>query len=77
VPLPAPAPAPAAPARGERPPLPRRQAQATLTSQLREHHRGDSAARHAEPPTDQLTGLMADFLKGVSRSEEEDSPARD
>lgn len=71
------APASATAAQGERPPLPRRQAQATLTSQLREHHRGGSAARHAEPPADQMTGLMADFLKGVSRSEEEDSPARD
>jgi hypothetical protein len=74
---PAPVAAAAAPAAGERPPLPRRQAQATLTSQLREHRRGDSGARHTEPPADQMTGLMADFLKGVSRSEEEDSPARD
>ena len=30
-----------------------------------------------EPPADQMTGLMADFLRGVSRADEEDSPVRD
>jgi signal transduction histidine kinase len=39
---------------------------------------GDATANRAtEPPADQMTGLMADFLRGVSRAEEEDSPARD
>jgi len=37
----------------------------------------DQAARSTEPPTDQMTGLMADFLRGVSRAEEEDPSARD
>ena len=60
-----------------RPPLPRRQVQASLAAQLRDKLRDDSAARHAEPAADQMTGLMADFLRGISRSEEEDSPARD
>jgi hypothetical protein len=36
-----------------------------------------TANRVTEPPADQMTGLMADFLRGVSRAEEEDSPARD
>jgi signal transduction histidine kinase len=61
----------------ERPPLPKRQVQASLAPQLRDKLRDDSAARHAEPAADQMTGLMADFLRGISRSEEEDSPARD
>jgi hypothetical protein len=60
-----------------RPPLPRRQVQASLAPQLRDRLRDDPAARRAEPAADQMTGLMADFLKGISRSEEEDSPARD
>jgi hypothetical protein len=64
-------------AAAERPPLPRRQVQASLAPQLRDRLRDDSAARHAEPAADQMTGLMADFLKGINRSEEEDSPARD
>jgi signal transduction histidine kinase len=38
---------------------------------------GGTANRVTEPPADQMTGLMADFLRGVSRAEEEDSPARD
>jgi signal transduction histidine kinase len=41
-----------------------------------DHHR-DELGRVTEPPADQMTGLMADFLRGVSRAEEEDSPARD
>jgi signal transduction histidine kinase len=71
---------PLASAPAERPPLPKRPVQASLTPQLLDRRRGElrdgSAARHAEP-ADQMTGLMADFLRGVSRSEEEDSPARD
>jgi signal transduction histidine kinase len=66
-------PAPPAADLGEGPPLPRRQAQAHLAPQLR----GAPAARRDEPTADQMIGLMANFQKGVSRSEEEDSPARD
>jgi hypothetical protein len=58
---------------GERPPLPKRQVQAHLAPQLRDAPR----TRRDEPPAEQMTGLMADFQRGVSRSEEEDSPARD
>lgn len=65
----------------ERPALPRRQAQPNRTPQfhdpLPDEPNDDATARRAAPPADQMTGLMADFLKGVSRSEEEDSPARD
>jgi signal transduction histidine kinase len=77
-----PAPQSAIPA--DRPPLPKRQAQTSIAAQLRDRH-GDfaandsssSSARHAEPPADQMPGLMADFLRGVSRSEDEDTPAGD
>jgi signal transduction histidine kinase len=70
--------APSAPsAPGERPALPKRQVQSNRAPEFRDKLRDDSAARHTEPPADQMTGLMADFLKGVSRSEEEDFPARD
>jgi signal transduction histidine kinase len=64
---------------GERPPLPKRQAQTHLTLPLREQLRDDrrNVAEYGELPADQMPGLMADFLKGVSRSEEEDFPARD
>ena len=62
---------------GERPALPKRQVQSSRAPEFRDKLRDDSAARHTEPPADQMTGLMADFLKGVSRSEEEDFPARD
>jgi signal transduction histidine kinase len=58
---------------GERPPLPKRQVQTHLAPQLRDAPK----ARRDEPPADQLTGLMADFRRGVSRSEEEDPPAGD
>ena len=68
-------------ATAERPPLPRRQVQASLAPQLRDRHRGEqrdgAADPYGEPPADQMTGLMADFLRGVSRSEEGDSPGRD
>jgi signal transduction histidine kinase len=58
---------------GERPPLPKRQMQTHLAPQLRDAPK----TRRDEPPADQMTGLMADFQRGVSRSDEEDSPARD
>ena len=67
---------PPAAALAQRPPLPKRRAQASLAPQLRDSRRDDSA-RHAEPAADQMTGLMADFLRGISRSGEEDSPAKD
>jgi signal transduction histidine kinase len=58
---------------GERPPLPRRQAQTSLASQLRDGPgTGPSHARSSEPLQDHTPGLMADFLRGVSRSEDED-----
>jgi hypothetical protein len=57
---------------GERPPLPKRQMQTHLAPQLR-----DTPKTRRDEPADQMTGLMADFQRGVSRSEEEDSPARD
>jgi signal transduction histidine kinase len=63
-----------------RPPLPKRQAQTSVASpaQDRLEERSDtSAARSTEPPADQMTGLMADFLRGVRSAEEEDSSARD
>jgi signal transduction histidine kinase len=74
---PATGPQPITPAQGERPVLPRRTVQPSRAPEFRDKLRDDSAARHTEPPADQMTGLMADFLKGVSRSEEEDFPARD
>jgi hypothetical protein len=64
-----------------RPPLPRRQAHATAAGQPRDHVTDApgpaSAPRGAEPSADQMTGLMADFLKGVNRAEEEGSSPRD
>lgn len=60
----------------ERPPLPRRQVQASLAPQLRDR-RGDSPGRPADPSAEQMPGLMADFLRGFSLSEDEDSPASD
>jgi signal transduction histidine kinase len=58
---------------GDRPPLPKRQMQAHLAPELRDA----PETRRDEPPAEQMTGLMADFQRGVSRSEEEDSPAGD
>ena len=74
--------APATRGAAQRPPLPRRTAQATFVPQPRDQHRDepddeDSAARHAEPPADHLTGLMADFLRGFGSVDEDDSPTRD
>jgi signal transduction histidine kinase len=68
---------PLATAPAERPPLPKRPVQASLAPQLRDQRRDGSPARHAEPPADQMMGLMADFLRGVNRSTDEDSAARD
>ena len=58
-----------------RPPLPRRQPQASPFVPA-PNKRGDgSATRAAEPPADQMTGLMADFLRGVRSAEEKDPSA--
>jgi signal transduction histidine kinase len=62
-----------APTAGERPPLPKRQIQANLAPELRDA----PETRRAEPPAEQMTGLMAEFQRGISRSQEEDSPLRD
>jgi signal transduction histidine kinase len=65
----------AGPGTGARPVLPRRQGHTGLTvlpqDQLAVQRGG------TERPADQMTGLMADFLKGVSRAEEGDSSVRD
>jgi signal transduction histidine kinase len=73
----------------ERPPLPRRQAQPGSAAQAfdgqsfdsnfdeQDEQAGAMTARGTDPAADQMTGLMADFLRGVSRAEEEDSSARD
>jgi hypothetical protein len=58
---------------GERPPLPKRQMQAHLAPELRDA----PETRRDQPPAEQMMGLMADFQRGVNRSEEEDSPAGD
>lgn len=60
----------APPGQGQRPPLPRRQAQSNLVPELREK----PEARHKSPPADQLPGLMAAFQGGFSRGEEEGQP---
>jgi hypothetical protein len=66
---------------GQRPPLPKRTAQASYVPQPRDQEIGDdgddSATSQAEPPADHLTGLMADFLRGFGGADEDDSPARD
>jgi signal transduction histidine kinase len=58
-----------------RPPLPKRQVQASLAPQLRD--RDESQRRSQDQSADQMPNLMADFLRGVSRSDDEDSAARD
>jgi len=63
------------PSTGTRPPLPRRQGHPGPTALPREQLAVERAA--AERPAEQMTGLMADFLRGVSRAEEGDSSARD
>jgi hypothetical protein len=62
------------PSSEERPALPRRQAQTSLAAQLRggSGGTGPSPAKSSDPLQDHTPGLMADFLRGVSRSEEED-----
>jgi signal transduction histidine kinase len=57
------------PGQGQRPPLPRRQSQASLAPQLRD----TPAARYDSPPADQLPGLMAAFQGGFSRAEQENA----
>jgi len=64
-----------APGSGTRPPLPRRQGHTGMTVQPRGQLTVEPGG--TEKPADQMTGLMADFLKGVSRAEEGDSSARD
>jgi signal transduction histidine kinase len=58
----------------QRPPLPRRQAQTSLAAQLRDSSSdaGSPAVRSADPLQDHTPGLVADFLRGVNRSEDED-----
>ena len=64
-----------------RPPLPKRQPQASVVLPTPERFAGRRrdapAARGTEPPTDHMTGLAADFLRGVRFAEEEDPSARD
>lgn len=65
-----------------RPPLPRRQPQASVVLPAPVDRtapgRGDTAtAGGTEPPTDHMPGLAADFLRGVRFAEEEDPSARD
>jgi histidine kinase/DNA gyrase B/HSP90-like ATPase len=65
---------PGEPSSDERPALPRRQAQTSLAAQLRDGSggTGPSPARSSDPLQDHTPGLMADFLRGVSRSEDQD-----
>jgi signal transduction histidine kinase len=76
--LPAAGPDPAA-----RPPLPRRQAHPGPATEPLDRGPGPdpgpdpAASRASEPPAEQMTGLMADFLRGVNRAEDEEPSARD
>jgi signal transduction histidine kinase len=54
---------------GVRPPLPKRQAQAGAVAPAQD--------RSPEPPADQMTSLMADFLRGVRSAEDENPSAWD
>jgi hypothetical protein len=54
----------------ERPTLPQRRVQQSLAPQLRDA----PPARHDEPNADHTPDLMASFLRGVSRSDEENNP---
>jgi anti-sigma regulatory factor (Ser/Thr protein kinase) len=54
----------------ERPPLPQRRVQHSLAPELQE----TPVRRHDEPDAEYNPGLMADFLRGVSRSDEENRP---
>ena len=64
-----------------RPPLPKRQPQASVVLPAPDRLAGQrsdaSTARGTEPSTDHMTGLAADFLRGVRFAEEEDPSARD
>jgi hypothetical protein len=65
-----------------RPPLPKRQPQASVVLPApvdrADRNRGDAAtASGTEPPTDHMPGLAADFLRGVRFAEDEDPSARD
>jgi signal transduction histidine kinase len=68
-------------ATGPRPPLPKRQAHSSVVPPVQDRYDGmrggAPAARGTEPPADQMSGLMADFLRGVRSAEEEDPSARD
>lgn len=63
-----------------RPPLPKRQPQPGAIPPARDRLAGragdPSTARGAEPPADQMTGLMADFLRGVRSAQDEDPSAQ-
>ena len=63
------------PGAGTRPSLPRRQGHTGVTARPRAQLAVQPS--ETEQPADQLTGLMADFLRGVSRAEEGDSSVRD
>ncbi|MGH3279403.1 MAG: hypothetical protein ACRDNW_09725, partial [Trebonia sp.] len=64
-----------------RPTLPRRRPQASTIQSpqdpLAGKRRDTPTARGTEPPADQMTGLMAEFLRGVRSAEEEDPSAQD
>jgi hypothetical protein len=59
-----------------RPPLPKRDGHASVVPQAQERYGARrSVAASSEPPADQMTGLMADFLRGVRSAEGEDPSA--
>jgi signal transduction histidine kinase len=59
-----------------RPPLPKRDGHAGVVPPAQERYGARrSAAASTEPPADQMTGLMADFLRGVRSAEGEDPSA--
>jgi signal transduction histidine kinase len=60
-----------------RPPLPKRPVHASVVPSAQDGDGGRSGAPSAEPPADQMTGLMADFLRGVRSAEEEHASAGD
>jgi signal transduction histidine kinase len=68
-------PAEGGPATGTRPALPRRQGHTSVTTPPRGQLADEPGG--TEQPADPMTGLMADFLRGVSRAEGGDTSARD
>ncbi|HEY6494742.1 MAG TPA: ATP-binding protein [Trebonia sp.] len=61
-----------------RPPLPKRQGHASVVPPAQDRPVGNRAAGPGtEPAADQMTGLMADFLRGVRSAEEEEPSAGD